>query len=53
MRLNPAEITYPSFNDKPHDRPILVYDGEGRALVILVAAISGLTMLSLILAWLH
>ena len=52
MRLNPAEKNWPSFNDTPHERPVLAYDGEGRALAWLVGVFGGLTVLSAILVWL-
>ncbi len=38
-RLNPTEKHYPKFYDRPHDRAILSYAGEGRAAMIFITVI--------------
>ncbi len=53
MRLNPAERAYPSFNDPPHDRPVLSMSGEKRAFGILVAVIGSLVSVSALLMLVH
>lgn len=52
MRLYPAEKNWPSFNDSPHERPYLTYDGEARAFAWLVGIFGGLTVLAAMLTWL-
>ena len=50
MRLYPIEKTYPSFNDKPHERPILTYSGEKVPVAILAGVLVILAIVFLILS---
>lgn len=49
-RLNPTEKQYPKFYDRPHDRAILSYNGEARAVMIFVAVVGVLIALAGLLA---
>ena len=40
---------YPSFNDAPHERPDLAYEGTGRAIVILVSVLGSIIALAVLL----
>ena len=44
-----TDRVYPSFNDAPHERPGLGYEGTGRALVILVGVLGSIIALALLL----
>jgi hypothetical protein len=50
MRLYPAEKAYPNFNDQPHERPVLSYSGDKRALAILAGVMGSLALLFFILS---
>ncbi len=49
-RLNPTEKQYPKFYDRPHDRAILSYAGEGRAALIFIAVIGAILLIAGLMA---
>jgi hypothetical protein len=53
MFLQPTEKSYPQFVDSAHDRPILTYSGENRALAILTSLIGGLVGFAWLLTYLN
>lgn len=48
-RTEPTERIYPSFYDRPHDRPILSTDGTQRAILIFATLLLILISVALLL----
>lgn len=53
MRLNPSEKIYPSFNDQPHERPVLSNAGMNRTLLALAGIVGGTGLLAVAVSLLH
>lgn len=53
MYLQPTDTRYPSFVDSEHDRPILSYSGENRALAIFMSVVGGIIAFAWLLTYLN